>query len=108
MSDDDDPKASHPEAETRPGGPRALRLSTSPPKPREAWAFETEPGTGRVAAVKVLCQGCHREIRLAPPRFAVDDFGEVTASDQGAAFRCTICDVPVGPLILADWRFGRM
>ena len=94
------------EPPTEPASPGATRRSTVPP--REAWSFEREPDTGRLAAVKVLCRGCLREFRMAPPRFTVSEDGEVLAKDEGAAFRCTTCDQPIGPLRLAAWSLGRL
>lgn len=99
---------SYPKSETptHPGVPAAKRRESV--IPREGWGFHRAEPDGPVSAVSVICGGCHREFRMAPPRFAVDDTGEVVASDEGAAFRCTTCDTPIGPLRLADWRLGRM
>lgn len=104
MRTDDDDQAPSTERD----GPGAKRRASI--VPRQAWAFERDPfGLAHaVTAVKVICGGCSREIRLAPPRFTVEESGEVRGRDEGAAFRCTQCDQPIGPLILADWRFGKL
>lgn len=94
------------ERPTEPATPGATRRSTVPP--RVGWGFEREPDTGKLTAVKVLCTGCLREFRMCPPRFSVSEDGEVLAKDEGAAFRCTTCDQPIGPLRLAAWSLGRL
>lgn len=94
------------ETPTRPSAPVAIRRESVPP--REAWAFEREDPDGPVTLVSVMCGCCLRPFRMSPPRFAVSEEGEVVAIDEGAAFRCTSCDQPIGPLRLANWRLGRM
>lgn len=94
------------EPPTMPGAPRAKRALA--PIEREGWGFEREGTDGPITRVTILCRGCLRPFKMCPPRFAVSEDGDVVASDEGAAFHCSTCDQPIGPLRLADWRLGRM
>lgn len=97
------------EPDTPPAQPAARRRDSC--EVRTAWMVQRErPGveSSPIVAVLVLCRGCMRPFRIAPPRFAIDEHGDVTAKDEGAAFRCTTCDRAIGPVRLAAWTFGQL
>lgn len=95
------------EAPTLPGAPSPLRRDAT--ELRSGWGFERDGGpSGPIARVLVMCRACLRTMRMGPPRFYVTDDGEVIARDEGASFTCAHCSATMGPLRLADWRFGRL
>lgn len=102
VSADDEPPIPEPPP-TRPGSGARRRFVPA----REGWGFERDPFTGAVTSVSVLCGACLRPHVMKPPRFTVSEDGEVTARDEGADFKCTKCDAPIGPLRLASWPFGK-